>query len=878
MKIVENMSPMMRHYLQMKEQYPDCFLFYRLGDFYEMFFEDAIEGSRIMELTLTGRDCGLPERAPMCGVPYHSVDTYVQRLISHGYKVAICEQMEDPALAKGLVDRAVIRVITPGTVIEEKLLDAGKNNYILSVYATKCGYGYAYADVSTGEFKAGEIRGQEPESPLIDEITRIAPTECVANATLYDQEYLKKRLQNLCYLEKQPDSIFQLSRASEILKKHFSVSSLDGFGCSEMPMAISAAGGLMQYLEDTQKNGLSHIRRLSIITRSEYMQLDINTRRNLELTEGIRSGSSGKNTLLYLMDDTKTSMGRRMLRHWIDCPLQDISEIEIRQDAVEELYNNTVLRTKVRENLDRIYDIERLCSKIAYGTINPRDCISLSRSLRQITPIIKLLSDSVSDDMLNILRELDPMNDVIDLIDRAIDDDPAPTLKDGGVIKRGYNSEVDELRDISINAKKWLDDVLSRERDVTGIKNLRIGFNKVFGYYLEVTKSFVDHVPDYYQRKQTLTNAERYITPELKDIESRILTASERLIKLEAELYAQIREALLPQTERLEKNAQLISRLDVYASFAQVAVSNHYNRPKMGEDGSISIHNGRHPIVEHTLKDGFIPNDVVLDGDENRLLIITGPNMAGKSTYMRMVALIALMAHMGSFVPAESAHICLVDRIFTRIGASDDLSSGQSTFMVEMSEVANILNNATKNSLLILDEIGRGTSTYDGLSIAWAVLEFIADQSTCGAKALFATHYHELSELEGRLPGVKNYRISVKEIGDDILFLRKIVRGSADKSFGIQVARLAGIPDAVISRAGQILEELESSDTAARPKNTVDKYVDSSHDSVDNSNQDVDNPVDISVLADLKALNLENMTPMMALQKLYSYHAAWKED
>ena len=878
MKIVEGMSPMMRHYLQMKEQYPDCFLFYRLGDFYEMFFEDAIEGSKIMELTLTGRDCGLKERAPMCGVPYHSVDTYVQRLISRGYKVAICEQMEDPALAKGLVDRAVIRVITPGTVIEEKLLDAGKNNYILSVCASRNFYGYAYADVSTGEFKAGEIREQASETALLDEINRIAPIECVANEAVFEQEYLKKRLQGLCYLEKQPDSIFQPARAAEVLKQHFDVSSLDGFGCAQLPLAVSAAGALMQYLEDTQKNGLSHIRRLSVINRSEYMQLDSNTRRNLELTEGIRTGIGGKNTLLYLLDQTKTAMGRRMLHNWIDSPLQDLQAMEARQDAVEELFDNTVLRAKLREHLDKIYDIERLCSKIAYGTINPRDCIALSRSLRQIGPVLDVISDCTSSDIAAIRRELDPMEDTIDLIDRAIADDPAPNLKEGGVIRTGYSQEVDELRDISGNAKKWLDDVLTRERESTGIKNLRIGFNKVFGYFLEVTKSFVGQVPYYYQRKQTLTNAERYITPELKDIETKILTANDRLIKLEAELYSEIREQLLPQTGRLQKNAQLISELDVYASFAQVAMTNRYVRPHMTADGVISIRNGRHPIVERSLRDGFIPNDVLLDRDENRLLIITGPNMAGKSTYMRMTALITLMAHMGCFVPAEEAHICLVDRIFTRIGASDDLSSGQSTFMVEMSEVANILNNATRDSLLILDEIGRGTSTYDGLSIAWAVLEFIAAEETCGAKALFATHYHELSELEGRLSGVKNYRISVKEIGEDILFLRKIVRGSADKSFGVQVARLAGIPDTVIARAGQILRELENTDMATMHTKSGIKTVDNQEISVDKSEKSVDNPVDNAVLADLKALNLENMTPMMALQKLYAYHDAFKED
>ena len=808
MKIVEGMSPMMRHYLEMKEQYKDCFLFYRLGDFYEMFFEDAIEGSKIMELTLTGRDCGLAERAPMCGVPYHSVDTYVQRLISKGYKVAICEQMEDPALAKGLVDRAVIRVITPGTVIEEKLLDAGKNNYLLSVYGGRSGYGYAYADVSTGEFRAGEIQGKEPEAALLDEIIRIAPTECVANEAVFEQEYLKKKLQSLCYLEKQPDSVFQLARATEVLKKHFDVSTLDGFGCSQMPYAISAAGSLLQYLQDTQKNGLSHIRRLAIVSRSAYMQLDINTRRNLELTEGIRTGSGGKNTLLYLLDETKTSMGRRMLRSWIDCPLQDLAAIETRQEAVKELFENTVLRTKLREHLDRIYDIERLCSKIAYGTINPRDCVALSRSLRQIGPALDVISDCTSADIVRIRQELDRMEDVIDLIDRAIDDDPAPNLKEGGVIRSGYNQEVDELRDISGNAKKWLDDVLTREKENTGIKNLRIGFNKVFGYFLEVTKSFVDQVPYYYQRKQTLTNAERYITPELKDIENRILTANDRLIKLEGELYSQVRDALLPETGRLEKNAQLISTLDVYASFAQVAVANHYVRPEMGEDGVISIRNGRHPIVERTLHDGFIPNDVLLDRGENRLLIITGPNMAGKSTYMRQTAIMVIMAQIGCFVPAASARIGIVDAIFTRIGSADNIFAGDSTFMVEMKEVAYTLRNATKRSLIILDEIGRGTSTYDGMSIARAVIETICRQGGIGAKTMFATHYHELTDLDTVFDNVKNYNIAAKKRGDDIVFLRRIVKGPADDSYGIEVAKLAGIPEQTIADAKRALKDL----------------------------------------------------------------------
>lgn len=881
MKITEGMSPMMRHYLEVKDQYPDCFLFYRLGDFYEMFFEDAVNGSKIMELTLTGRDCGLKERAPMCGVPYHSVDTYVQKLISRGYKVAICEQMEDPALAKGLVQRSVTRVITPGTVIEEKLLDAGKNNYLMSVYYSDNGIGYAYADVSTGEFLAGELEAGNGEESLLNELGRIAPSECIANGAFFEQDYLKKRFQNVCYLEKEPDSVFQFRRAEEVLKTHFGVSSLNGFGMEHCALAVSAAGALMQYLRDTQKNNLAHIRKLSKMNRSAYMQLDAAARRNLELTEPLRFGGSKKNTLLYLLDKTETAMGRRMLKTFVDCPLQSLDAIEYRQEAVEELYGNSVLRSKLRELLGGVYDIERLCSKVAYGTINPRDCISLLRSLRNIPSIQNVLEECESQGIQRILQGLDPMEETAALLEEAIDPDPAPNLKDGGVIRAGYSQEVDDLRDISHSAQKWLDDIITREREQTGIKNLRIGFNKVFGYYLEVSKSFTSQVPYYYERKQTLTNAERYITPELKEVENKVLTSHDALIRLESDLFDGIRGKLHEVVSVLEENGALISELDVYQSFAQVAVENHYVRPQMHTGTEIIIKGGRHPVVEQSLKEGFIPNDVVLDGEENRLLIITGPNMAGKSTYMRQVALITLMAHIGSFVPAEEAKIAIVDRIFTRIGASDDLSSGQSTFMVEMSEVANILNNATEKSLLILDEIGRGTSTYDGLSIAWAVLEHVAERDKCGAKALFATHYHELSELEGQLQGVKNYRISVKELGDSILFLRRIVRGSADKSFGVQVARLAGIPEDVICRAGEILTSLENADAARRgvqkqvqnSENLVDNAVDKSNDKVDN----LQNAVDKSVLDDLKKLDMDLMSPIEALNKLYQYKAAFKQ-
>lgn len=860
MKNIESLSPMMQHYMQIKEQYPDCFVFYRLGDFYEMFFEDAVEGSKLMELTLTGRDCGLKDRAPMCGVPYHSVDTYIQKLISHGKKVAICEQMEDPALAKGLVDRAVIRVITPGTLIEDKLLDSGRNNYILSIFYTPNGAGFAYSDISTGAFFAGECIKKEEEQVLSEEYARLMPSECISNETFFTDTQLSAFFKANSYVERLPDSVFRYSRAETLLTEHFETASLAGFGFTNNDKAVCAAGALLQYLLDTQKNSLRHLKPPMLLLRSGYMHLDAITRKNLEITENVRGGDRNKFSLLGLLDRTQTSSGKRLLRSYLDAPLYSVEGIVYRQNAVNTLYHSQVLRQRLRDALSDTYDIERLCSKIAYRTVSPKDCIAIQKSLEKIPDIINVLSCTSDEALTNIVNKMDPCTALKDYLRNAIDPDCSSATKDGGYIRSGFNEKVDELRNIATNSQGWLDSILERERTQTGIKNLRIGFNKVFGYFLEVTKSYAPMVPDYYERKQTLTNAERYITPELKEIEHQLLSAEDDLIKLEAELFDEVRDALCDKINILERDAACIAEADVYQSLATCAAENGYTCPAIADDGIIEIKDGRHPIVEKSISNGFIANDVHLDSDDNRLLIITGPNMAGKSTYMRQTALIVVMACIGSFVPASSAHICLIDRIFTRIGASDDLSSGQSTFMVEMNEVANILNNATSKSLLILDEIGRGTSTYDGLSIAWAVLERLASVELCGAKSLFATHYHELSELEGKLNGVKNFRVMVKEYGDDILFLRKITRGSADKSFGIQVAKLSGIPQDVIDRAKEILSQLENIDMVFKPIHQEDSAI---------SERKV-NLTD-KVLDDICGLDIDSLTPIEALNKLCQY-------
>ena len=864
---MKSLTPMMQQYLQMKEKYSDCLLFFRLGDFYEMFFEDAKTAARELELVLTGRDCGLDERAPMCGVPYHSVDSYIARLISKGYKVAICEQLEDPALAKGLVERDVIRIITPGTVIEERMLDEHRSNYIAAICMDKSVIGVSYADVSTGEFNVFELSGQRALSQLSDELSRIQPTEVIISQAIRENQDAYNMLKRSYYVESYKEKAFGTQLAKSRLEQHFQVASLRGFGCEGLKCGIGAAGALMDYLLETQKNSLAHIDRLRTLDRTSYMPLDVASRRNLELTQPLQIGGSKKNTLLFLLDKTGTAMGSRLLRDWVDRPLIDRGAIERRLQAVDCLFQDFEMRNSLRSRLAGVYDIERLVSKIVYGTVNGRDCVSLRNTLQLIGPI-KELTVGCGGVLAELSDTLDEMEDVSALLMDAIIDEPPIGVKDGDLIRAGYDQEVDELRSIRDNSRGWLDEYEQGERTKTGIKNLKVSYNHVFGYYIEVSKSFLSQVPYTYVRKQTLVNAERFITPELKEMEEKILTASDRLIQKEYELFMAVREVLLGAIERLQQNAYCLAVLDVLSGLAEVAVENDYVRPELSNDGVIHIINGRHPVVEQPLKGEFIPNDVLLDNEENRLLIITGPNMAGKSTYMRQTALIVLMAQMGSFVPATSARISIVDRIFTRIGASDDLSSGQSTFMVEMSEVANILNNATKDSLLILDEIGRGTSTFDGLSIAWAVLEYIASTSLCGAKALFATHYHELTELEGRIPGVKNYRVSVKEMGEDILFLRKIVRGSGDKSFGIQVAKLAGLPQGVLRRASDILRELEQADIAQG--GTAERVqVVTGEKEIGDTPQGTD-ALTASIIQELKDIDIDHLTLVEALNQLYS--------
>ena len=854
---------MMQQYLSLKEKYSDCLLFFRLGDFYEMFFEDAVTASRELDIVLTGRDCGLEKRAPMCGVPFHSVDSYIARLIEKGYKVALSEQLTDPALSKGLVERDVVRVYTAGTVIEESMLDERANNYIASLFLSGEEAGVAFCDVSTGSFTVSELSVADGADELTNELVRISPTEVIANDALFLRESLIKTLQANYRVQCVDNRDFAPARAEGKLLAHFKVSTLAGFGCAEMPCAISAAGALLSYLEETQKNSLAHIKKLTVLRRSLYMGLDAATRRNLELTKPLRFEGSKRSTLLYLLDKTATAMGARYLRAAIEQPLQSVDDINARLDAVEELVKNRAAREALHDSLDSIYDIERLCSRIAYGSVNARDCVALRQSLEKLPGIMELAAKLETSAFARIGSDLDAMEDIRALLASAIIDDPPIGVKDGGVIRGGYHAEVDSLREAAIGGKSWIAKMEAEERANTGIKNLKISYNRVFGYYIEVTKSNQHMVPYHYQRKQTLANSARYITPELKTLEETITNAEENLVALEYKLFCEIREALLQCIERLQKDAVLIAELDFYTALATVAFANRYCRPKMQLNGVINIVDGRHPVVERTLKEGFVPNNTQLDHKENRLLILTGPNMAGKSTYLRQTALIVLMAHIGSFVPAKKASIAIVDRIFTRIGASDNLSGGQSTFMVEMSEVAGILNNATSRSLLILDEIGRGTSTFDGLSIAWAVLEYIADPGRCGAKSLFATHYHELTELEGKLPGIKNYRISVKEVGEDVIFLRRIVRGGADKSFGVQVARLAGLPEDVIKRAKELLKQLEAADI--------------NHDIMADLNAAEDpqqltlfgSPAPDDILCTLREMDVNAMTPMDALNALY---------
>ena len=851
---------MMQQYLRIHDQYADCLLLFRLGDFYELFFEDAKTASRELELTLTGKDCGLEERAPMCGVPYHSVNTYIEKLIAKGYKVAICEQMEDPALAKGLVDRDVVRVITAGTVTDPAMLEDNANNYLMCVYLYGKKTGIAYADVSTGEFFV-----MEPEVNLLRaQIVRVNPMEVICN----DPPHLTALTGgDIRGLNGQPRVWFQRKNAEDTICEHFHLSQLTSLGLDDKKEATCAAGALLRYLHETQKNSLEHIRTLRIAENGKTMLLDQNTRRNLELTESLR-GERRKGTLLGLLDLTSTAMGGRLLRRWVEQPLLDEKEINNRLDAVEELVNDRILGMTLAEELEGVYDMERLMNKVAYRNMNARDCLALCASLKRIPGIRNLLINVQSAEMIRIHDELNPLEELTDLLDRAIHPDAPVIITEGGIIREGYSQILDEYREAQTSGKQWILDLEAREREETGIRNLRIQYNKVFGYYIEVTKSFLSQVPERYIRKQTLTNAERYMTPELKEIEQKIIGAQEQSVRLELQLFSEVRDRIAEQIEGIQRTAQALKELDVFQSLSRAASENHYVRPSITSDGTLSIVEGRHPVVERNMKDGgFIPNDTLLDRDQNRMMIITGPNMAGKSTYMRQVALISLMAQIGSFVPAREASLPVCDRIFTRVGASDDLASGQSTFMVEMSETAHILRNATKNSLIILDEIGRGTSTFDGLSIAWAVVEYIADKERIGAKTLFATHYHELSELEGHLDGVKNFCISVKEHGEDVIFLRKIVRGGADKSFGVHVARLAGVPHPVIVRAHEIQARLEVSEIN---QNTIGQNI-LGEDTGFRKNEQMDlfEYKKDEIIKELQEIDVMAITPMDAMNTLF---------
>ena len=868
-------SPMMQHYLQTKEEYPDCILFYRLGDFYEMFFEDAKIVSRELELTLTGKSCGQEERAPMCGVPFHAYESYMNRLVAKGYKVAICEQMEDPKQAKGMVRREVIRVVTPGTNINEQALDEGKNNYIMCIVSLSDQFGVATADVTTGDFFVTEV---DSKRRLLDEIYKFSPTEVVCNEALFmsglDIDDLKNRVGIVLYsLE---HWYFDDSLCENTLKEHFRVNSLEGLGLADLECGMIASGSLLKYLYETQKNSLEQISAIHPYTTGKFMVLDSSTRRNLELVETLREKAK-RGSLLWVLDKTKTAMGARMLRSFVEQPLIEKEEIEGRLDAIEELMQRAIDREELREYLNPVYDLERLLTRITYQSANPRDLTAFKSSIGMIPHIRGILLELQSKEIQGICEDMDTLEDLYTLIDAAIEEEPPITVREGGIIKDGYHDEIDRLREAKSQGKNWLAELEAKEREKTGIKNLKIKFNKVFGYYLEVTNSFKDLVPDYYTRKQTLTNAERYITPELKEMEDMILGAEDKLVQLEYELFRELREQIAKNVVRIQKTAKALAKIDVFASLALISEQNHYCRPSLNQNGRIDIKNGRHPVVEKMINnDMFIANDTYLDNQKNRISVITGPNMAGKSTYMRQTALIVLMAQIGCFVPAETADIGIVDRIFTRVGASDDLASGQSTFMVEMTEVANILRNATGNSLLILDEIGRGTSTFDGLSIAWAVVEHISNPKLLGAKTLFATHYHELTELEGKLDNVNNYCIAVKEKGDDIVFLRKIVKGGADKSYGIQVAKLAGVPDSVIERAKEIAEELGRHDIVdfteilSNKKNSATKKKKEHLDEVDLTQMSLFDTVnDNDIIEELKEIDVGNLTPIEALNKLY---------
>ncbi len=854
------LSPMMRQYLDIKAQNEDSILFFRVGDFYEMFYDDAKTASDELELVLTGKDCGKAERAPMCGVPYHSCDAYIARLVEKGYKVAICEQTEDPATAKGIVKRDIIRVITPGTVIEDTMLDEGRNNFLAAVAVIDNGVGLCFTDASTGESHLTTLSLENYEAKIIDELARFSPSEVLITDNFKQRapvvfDYLGKNLSTMITVR--PDAGFNQENARVLCEKYFSNSELFNCGIENGSPMSSALGAVIDYLCETGRSDKISVNRIEVYTDNQFMRLDMNAIRNLELTETMRSKSK-KGSLLWVLDKTKTAMGKRLIRSWVEKPLITITAINLRQNAVEELCDNTVMRGEIIEYLSGIRDIERLMSRVVYGTASAKDLLALSATAHRFPELKALLTNTNCKMLTGIYSDIDTLDDIVDLIDRAIDEEAPFTVREGGLIKAGFDSEVDFLKEAMKNGAGFLSEIEAREKERTGIKNLRVRYNKVFGYYIEVTNSFLDKVPEDYIRKQTLTNCERFITEELKEIEKRVLSAKDRSVQLEYEIFDKVRKQVAGEAERFQKTASAIARLDALCSFAEVSVTNRYCRPLITNNGTILIKSGRHPVVEQVINVPFVSNDTFLDMNDDRCAIITGPNMAGKSTYMRQVAIITLMAQIGCFVPAQMAEIGVVDAIFTRVGASDDLAAGQSTFMVEMSEVADIIKHATNKSLLILDEIGRGTSTFDGMSIARAVLEYVANKKTLGAKALFATHYHELTEMENELKGVKNYNIAVKKRGDDITFLRRIVRGGADDSYGIEVAKLSGIPEDIIKRAKQILKKTEEEGTVTY-KTVTDP--------------DMQLPLEMQgaqdLLHELQMLDVNTLTPIEAMQILF---------
>lgn len=879
---VAKLSPMMEQYVATKEKYKDCILFYRLGDFYEMFFDDAILASKELEITLTGKDCGMEERAPMCGIPFHAADTYINQLVKKGYKVAIGEQVEDPKLAKGLVKREVIRIVTPGTNLSSESLEESKNNYLMCISYVGKNYGISVTDLSTGVFKTCQIQQAEK---VVDEINKFQPSEVLYQAGVEQVEEIHAVCERLQVSHTEaPDYYFNLETDEETLKRQFHINSIEGLGLKDSPACVASCGALMQYLHETQMSSLSHINHIETYSVDSFMILDSATRRNLELTETLRDKQK-RGSLLWVLDKTKTAMGARKLREFVEQPLLYKDAIEKRLDAIEAINKELIVREELREYLNTIYDLERLLTRIALKTANPRDLLAFKTSIQYLPDIYNLLRELPCERINEIYEDYDSLEDLYDLLEQAIVEEPPVSIKEGGIFKQGYRDEIDELRLAKTECKTWLADLESKEREKTGIKGLKIKYNKVFDYYFEVTNSFKSLVPDYFIRKQTLVNAERFTTDELNTLSGKILGAEDKLYALEYDCYVELREKLAAALVRVQKMAGYIAELDALCSLAYVADKNNYVRPSLNTDGVIDIKSGRHPVVEKMLaNDSFVENDTYLNNAESRISIITGPNMAGKSTYMRQTALITLMAQIGSFVPAESANIGLCDRIFTRVGASDDLASGQSTFMIEMNEVANILRNATKDSLLILDEIGRGTSTFDGLSIAWAVVEYIADPNILGAKTLFATHYHELTELEGKLSSVNNFCIAVQEEGDDIVFLRKIIKGGADRSYGIQVARLAGVPEPVLKRAREICNELIDSDITTKVKDIdIKPALSEQPKKKETRSSDYEqlslfsSPVEMTIANELKTMDLNNMTPIKAMLYLQELQERLKQ-